>query len=185
MIAEKTADAIRGRKLTPFEPPTRILTDTRYPTNTHVPPANVYYKSPKPNAKQHGVSLATMQQHHHQPQRALPPPLDQQQYLFANLNRESDHGDWSVASADSDSHYAGSSDRSITELANSTFSNSLDQFSLEGRSGQSSGNGKKTTTKQPTRQQKSDQKTHHEFMLKHYAGSAMVDNLIKKLGSIR
>lgn len=50
MIAEKTADAIRGRKLTPFEPPTRIAAGT----NSYNRPAladSIFYKPlpPKPS----------------------------------------------------------------------------------------------------------------------------------------
>lgn len=48
MIAEKTADAIRGRKLTPFEPPTRIAAGLYSHNKVPSSPNAIYYRPPPP-----------------------------------------------------------------------------------------------------------------------------------------
>lgn len=184
MIAEKTADAIRGRKLTPFEPPTRVATAARYPYS-QVPDSAIHYKPPPlPPANSRPPAMA----YHGQPaahrQEVGPPPLGQQpNYLFQAPDE--------TRAGDSESHYAGSLAGMASELANATaagagFYSDHPTF-IQERSSQSS------TSKRPgdnKRRQRlgadlSPAAAGGEFIHKHYAASTMVDNLIKRLGAIR
>ena len=82
MIAEKTADAIKGRKLTPFEPPVRVPTGlSLYPPSQaaalHTSPSNsIYYKAPTRQPPPPP-----------RPQLVYPPPMDQiyPEYLERSL----------------------------------------------------------------------------------------------------
>lgn len=196
MIAEKTADAIRGRKLTPFEPPTRIATAARYP-NSHVPQSAIYYKSQQAlNGNNNNRNNIYQHREMRQQQQQYPPPLDQQeQFRFPaeSMNGVGGGGGYMPA----ESQYGSSVmpfDRSITELANLTsgaaspVNADWDINLATGLQDRSSQSRPKQTTAQPTTTTTSEldmKNSHHEFMLKHYAGSTMVDNLIKRLGSIR
>lgn len=74
MIAEKTADAIKGRKLTPFEPPTRIA--GRMYQQNRMPSANaIYYKTL--SQRQQPQQRPPVQQHQ---QEQFPPPYAQLYY---------------------------------------------------------------------------------------------------------
>lgn len=76
MIAEKTADAIKGRKLTPFEPPTRIATghysynkathrsSSSFSSSSSTSPSGAIYHKKSSQANSH----------------LLPPPIDQMNY---------------------------------------------------------------------------------------------------------
>lgn len=196
MIAEKTADAIRGRKLSPFEPPTRIATAAHYP-NAHVPDSAIRYKPPPHQPPpMHKPMLAQYNQQQQQHRPPLPPPLQQQEYLFASGSNTND--DWQMASGDSESHYAGRAaiDRSITDLTAATSATNATSNNFMMMNNHQHLPLSDITTATATRVSRSSQSNnnnnrhtkrnyHEAFMLKHYAGSTMVDNLIKRFGPIR
>lgn len=97
MIAEKTADAIRGRKLTPFEPPTRLAANV-YPASASAP----IYPPANPHESLAYASSQPQVYHHHAVQ---PQPLHADQWA-----RAADHLDQLVASASSNSSSATPSD---------------------------------------------------------------------------
>lgn len=66
MIAEKTADAIKGRKMTPFEPPTRFATG-----------GQVHYATRPQQQQQPGATYYRAAASQRQPVVAYPPPIGQ------------------------------------------------------------------------------------------------------------
>lgn len=67
MIAEKTADAIKGRKLAPFEPPTKLAGGQRYMQQQHL--------------------HLQQQQSLHRPTLQYPPPIAQTAFTRKQLQR--------------------------------------------------------------------------------------------------
>lgn len=181
MIAEKTADAIKGRKLTPFEPPTRVATGSGYNRQQkHYPGANMYASSSSINYGKHLPQSQSQNQHHYvsydQKQLHYPPPIGQQNiysqapYLSRSLAKE-------LAAA-----------ASIPSSNTTLLSEIPALIRKHGNAGYLAGGGLglqgepfETVPSSEDIVSNSD----HDFLLRRYSSSKMKDNLIKRVSPIR
>lgn len=162
MIAEKTADAIRGRKLKPFEPPTRIAAGqyNLMPTNTNRMPKDLYYKSS------------------HQTQLNYPPPLAQN-YPPTQHNQHQIY------------HRSQDLEETLNEVyINNNISSSLNtnfgQFSQKLVQQQQQHNPIRDYEEEDAAASDSDDHHNHnhhhnEFLLNRYSNSMMADTLMKRI----
>lgn len=103
MISEKAADMIRGRKLAPFEPPTRIGAHLyRNTGNAHADPHSVQYRPLSPPPPQSHSSYAPAHTVMKAASAMYPPPMGQVLYpnqLERSLNDLSLASNGSLAEA--------------------------------------------------------------------------------------
>lgn len=182
MIAEKTADAIKGRKLTPFEPPTRIATGGGYNRQQkHHPGANMYASSSSINYVKHLPQSQSQHQHQYmsykQKQLHYPPPIGQQNiysqapYLSRSLAKE-------LATA---ANVPSSNITLLSEIP--AFMRNYDNAQHLAGGGLGLKGGPFETL--PNSSEDLVSNSDYEFLLRRYESSKMKDNLIKKVGPIR
>lgn len=162
MIAEKTADAIKGRKLTPFEPPTRIAggmynyDHNRMINNNKMPSPNaIYYKTLPPQAQ---YSTNSYDQ-----------PFESNIHRFGLVNDEKVN------------------DQSIISLnSNNTIKSSypIKRDIILGKENATESSAKKKQLYHKNDKQKQNhhlkQNQNEKFILNKYGSSIMADNFIKK-----
>lgn len=199
MIAEKTADAIKGRKLTPFEPPTRIAAGANYAPRYSAPRPQQYAASSAIYSKQQQPVVQPAAYHHYDSgalHPAYPPPIGQiNSYQLKRTLEELSA--LNATSGDSISMLDQQQQQHLQDFdATSSSSNLLLDASASDQHFISSlpspvqqkpiVTGKSSSRLEKKKQQLQQQlKQKHEFILKRYAASSMVDNLIKRIGPIR
>lgn len=177
MIAEKTADAIRGRKLAPFEPPTRIAAGVygqHRPNHMPLHPAassheSVVYKALYPGP---GAQLV-----------AEPAPT----YMSAHpRHRRPRAGDFMPRAALQEA--AASPPLNLTggELAADSpleleAANYLEESALDERAHSEQSQRRQQWEAEPTSEQRRLQTQHNQFLQDRYAKSTMASNLIKQV----
>lgn len=187
MIAEKTADAIKGRKLTPFEPPTRIATGGGYnrqqkhytgAAKMHASSSSIHHANrhlPKPT--QYHTSYISR---HKQKQLQFPPPIGQQTiaysyapYLSRSLVKELAE----LSSAPSSSNNTMLSDIQASLTRNHDLSEYL--------AGEDSEEGADADIVTLASSEEPEHDSHKDFLLDRYSLSKMTQNLVKRISPIR
>lgn len=190
MIAEKTADAIRGRKLTPFEPPTRIAAHLYNKPRQN--PAPVY---PAETAYQ----AVTYKQTHPGPSPYMPPPAHMMMTTTTNSYHSGGQNDYMM------SRTAVNQMDELMSLANATGTLNMEQligqtiaeqqqYDQMGAAGQLLGEGEQQydgfqrrswSSPKQQKQQQQQQPSHNNFMIDRYAKSTVANNLIRQVSPIR
>lgn len=190
MIAEKTADAIRGRKLTPFEPPTRAA----YPAG-HASPVPVAPPMPAP----HPPSPVGYNQDHH---TLMASPEMQTNSLMSGSTQQPSAIYYSGHAAeqilpDMPANFASPN----ADLANSTYYNLasdlaasaaelsrpsyLDAFAANQPHYSPIAQGPMALSPWSARDQDEIMRQNHDFLINKYGNSMMMNNLIRRSSALR
>lgn len=200
MIAEKAADAIRGRKLAPFEPPTRIATGgstgynrqqkQHYPgaAKMHASSSSMHYANRHfpPQTAQYQSSYLSRQ---HQKQLQYPPPIGQQTNAYSHapyLSRSLAKELAAAASSLPISNITTLPDISTSSL---THNHDFSEYLALAAAADAGGNGDTEEVSEhsatPGSSDEFQRDSNQDFLLKRYGFSKMSENLIKRISPIR
>lgn len=178
MIAEKTADAIKGRKLAPFEPPTRIATSggyrQHYAGKLHASGSAIQYKFQQ--QPQYYVS----QKHNHQQQ--YPPPIGQQVvYPQAHLSRSLAE---ELAAAAAASAAANATTLFDTNMEDTLLINNHKPRNADYTKYMAGSKGELESDFEAD-DDSNGQDSNIDFMLKRYGTSKLTESFVKRISPIR